>query len=376
MENKPRYQPSLCVTHNCNLNCIYCYQKHDQQAMNLETAKKVINQIIETIPQECEGISIGFIGGEPMLEFNLVKEICEYTWQTFDKQDIKFFASTNGTIMTSEMKEWFLKNCNKISLGISLDGTKDTHNYNRSNSYDKIDIKFFHHTWPNEGVKMALSEYSLYNLAENIIHIHKLGFDVQGANLAEGDFTWNEEKLIPIVSRELKKLVDFYIMNPEIKECQMLDKNLSFCELQDKPKDKYCGIGYGANFFDINGKMYGCPYTTPMTFSEDELQKIMQTDFSNEENFIDEYCYNNCYLYNVCPTCAGANFKENGSFKIRDKRKCKIQKLIALYTAELQSKKIIAGIVHYDEDRLFYTIEAIKKIRKLYLPEFENLISE
>lgn len=25
----PRYSPSLCVTHNCNLNCVYCYQKHD-----------------------------------------------------------------------------------------------------------------------------------------------------------------------------------------------------------------------------------------------------------------------------------------------------------------------------------------------------------
>ena len=46
--NIPRFSPTLCLTHNCNLDCIYCYQEHDTGVrMSLDTAKKVIDWIYE-----------------------------------------------------------------------------------------------------------------------------------------------------------------------------------------------------------------------------------------------------------------------------------------------------------------------------------------
>ena len=109
-----------------------------------------------------------------------------------------------------------------------------------------------------------------------------------------------------------------------------------------------------------------------MTFTDSELNKIKATDFSNGANFIDENCFNNCYIYPICPTCAAANYLNYKTFKNRDKRRCRIQKLITLFIADLQAKRIIKNPQKYSNDKLYYTINAINKIRELYLPEFKE----
>jgi hypothetical protein len=61
----------------------------------------------------------------------------------------------------------------------------------------------------------------------------------------------------------------------------------------------------------------------------------------------------------------------NKTFKVRDKSKCRIQKLIALFIADMQAKRIQKNPKWYDDTTLYYTIEAVKKIRALYLDEFK-----
>ena len=79
MKNNNVCSATLCVTHNCNLNCIYCYQKHDcNSKMNFETAKNIIDCLFNDAEKENKNVEISFIGGEPLLEFSLIKEIVEY----------------------------------------------------------------------------------------------------------------------------------------------------------------------------------------------------------------------------------------------------------------------------------------------------------
>lgn len=143
-KKKMRFNPSICVTHNCNLNCTYCYQKHDVTSrMTFDTAKTCIDYIFQNIPDYAvDGVEVGFIGGEPLLEFNLLKQIFLYTYSTYSNIEWIFYATTNGTLLNDEMKEWFSAHRKEFVLGLSLDGTKETHNANRSNSFDKIDIDF------------------------------------------------------------------------------------------------------------------------------------------------------------------------------------------------------------------------------------------
>ena len=372
MENK-RFSPSICITHDCNLNCVYCYQKHgSEKKMTIKTAIKVIDWIFDNVPNEMNEVEITLIGGEPLIEFELIKEIVEYTCKKNPKYKYIFYASTNGTILTENMKKWFTEHKRCCCLGLSLDGTKDVHNYNRSDSYDKIDIDYFKKTWPYQSVKMTLSEYSLNHLAESIKYIHSLGFIIKGVNQFEGNFDWDKDEYIKILCKQLAELVEFYVKNDSLVLDQMFDKNLFYCESKIKERKKWCGIGDGTPFFDIDGKKYPCNFITPMTFSDNQINEIINFNFENVDNFIDEDCFNNCYIYPICPTCAGSNYMTNRNFKNRIKTKCRIQKIIALFIAELQAKRIMKDESKYSSSTLYYTIEAIKKIRDLYYDEYKQ----
>lgn len=375
--NIPRFSPTLCLTHNCNLDCIYCYQEHDTGVrMSLDTAKKVIDWIFLNIPSDTKGIEFGFIGGEPLLEFELIKDIVDYVRAKDTEEQYIFYATTNGTVLTEEMKKWFEENRHQFVLGLSLDGLKETHDYNRSNSFDKIDFDFFLRNWPEQGIKMTLSEKSLEHLADNIIFAHSLGFkEIGGVNLFEGQFDWSDEKYIKILIPQLEALVEYYVEDDDIPLDQMMNKTLYMCENKSKEYKKWCGIGDGAVFFDCDGTKYPCPFVTPMTFSEEELADIMAYDFSNPRNAIDEDCFNNCYIYPICPTCSGANYLKNKSFKKRDRSKCRIQKLIALYSADLQAKRLLKNPESTDKERLYYTITAIKHIKELFYDEFKEYMN-
>lgn len=371
------FSPTLCVTHQCNLSCVYCYQRHSNDVrMSFEIARKSVDWIFQNIPPDRQGITLDFIGGEPLLEFQLIKAVFKYTEGKKGDIPVKYFATTNGTLLDDEMKQWFSARKEKFILGLSLDGTPSAHNHNRSNSFEHIDINFFKNNWPNQGIKLTISDFTLNTLAENVIFIHELGFKyIDGVNLYEGDFDWSQEEYLKIAARELSKLVDYYEKHPQLALNQMLRKHIELCDVKNHDHKKWCGIGSNMVFFDTDGQKYPCAFVTPMTFEKDELDQISTIDFKNENNFLDEECCNNCYIYPVCPTCAGANYMVNHSFKQRNKTKCNITKLVCLYIAELESRRIINGDANYDDTTLFHKIAAIKKIRNLYLKDFEKYMS-
>lgn len=378
MKKKLRFLPTICVTHNCNLDCVYCYQKHDTKSrMSLSVGKECFDYIFNNIPDYAtDGVELGFIGGEPLLEFELIKNLYEYSHEKYSDINQIFYATTNGTVLTDEMKAWITEHRESFVLGLSLDGTRECHNINRSNSFDKIDINFFLKNWPNQGVKMTISEYSLPHLADNIKFLHSLGFkNIRGVNLAEGDFHWDDDKYIKFIIPQLAELVDFYLKHENLNIDQMFDKSIEHCEAKERQKKKWCGIGTGCPFFDVDGKRYPCSFISPMTFQPEDISKILATDFSNDEAFVDDECFNTCYIYPMCPTCSGANYKKNGTFKVRDKSRCRIQKLITLFVADLQAKKIAKNPKIYDEKTLYYKIEAIKNIRSKFLHEFKDYLS-
>lgn len=368
-----RFSPSLCLTHSCNLDCIYCYQNHDgNNRMTFETACESIDWIFNNIPEDMNGVEITFIGGEPLLEFELIKRVYKYTQNKYTNESYIFYATTNGSVLNEEMKSWFIDRKDHFVLGLSLDGMPDTHNHNRSNSYDQIDIDFFLKTWPNQGVKMTLSEYSLKNFADNVIYIHNLGFkEIDGVNLFEGEFDWSEEKYVRSIIPELKKLVDFYVDNEHLIIDQMLGRQIDMCQEPNRPKRKWCGIGTGTIFFDTDGTRLPCPFVTPMTFNEDELTEIMGTDFDDNSAFVDDECFESCYIYPICPMCPGANYLVKKTFSERDKSKCRMQKLITLYSADLQARRLIKNQNSLPENRVYNTIAAIEKIKGMFLEEFE-----
>jgi hypothetical protein len=249
--------------------------------------------------------------------------------------------------------------------------SKETHNLNRNNSFNDIDIDYFVENYAQQGVKMTLSEHSLPNLAKDIKYIHSLGFKrIGGVNLAEGPFDFGKEEFVKILIPQLTEIVDFYVENPDVQINQMLDKYLHLCETYAHENEKRCGIGDRVIFFDTDGSRYPCPFVTPMIFSKEKIAEICRTNFSNSNCFLDVECDSNCYISSICPSCAASNYLNNNSFAIRDKRHCRIYKLIALFTADLNAKLISKYPNMVDDNFIYYTILAINKIKEIYLPEF------
>ena len=368
------FDPTICVTRNCNLNCVYCYQKHkDAGRMDFPTAKRCVDQIFTGAPDyACDGVLLKFMGGEPLLEFDLLRQVYEYVHEHYPDVKKMLFATTNGTLLNDEMKAWFHEHRQGFYLGLSIDGTPEVHNHNRSGSFEQIDTGFFAENWPEQGVKLTISAYSIPRLAESVAYIHSLGFQkVRGMNLAEGNFRWDAEEVVRDLVRQLKELVEFYAEHDSLYN-QMFDKQFVLCEAKDRRKMKWCGTGVSCLFFDVDGTRYPCSYFTPMTFSAQELQEVVALDFTNEELFADDKCFRDCYIYPLCPTCAGANYQTNGAFGVKNEIHCRTQKLISLFAAELEARKIIQNPERYDSDTTYFTIRAIEEIRSRYYDEFKS----
>ena len=359
--NPRKFHLSIVLTNQCNLNCIYCYEQNKKaQHIKVDTVKKIITEYLNN--ENYDEVEIDFFGGEPFLEFETIKTICEWVWSQQWRNKYIFFATTNGVLVHGEIKEWLRIHKKYFWVCLSLDGTRESHNINRSNSFDKIDIPFFKECWPKQTVKMTISKETIEHIYENIVYIHSLGFDITGTNFAEG-IDWENDKYIDIVAQQLELLCKYYIEHPEIQPVPLINMAIHKCA-DVKEKRKWCGCGEHMAAYETDGRKYPCTFFTPMTFDKKCMQQIENTDFTCHNLFVDEDCNQNCYLEPVCNCCYGANMLVNGKINKRDRSKCELMKVRAVYSAALKAHKILNNPKETNETQ--QTLTAIKQINKLY----------
>lgn len=338
----------LIITNECNLNCSYCYQEHrEKNVMKKDVAKKILAKHLSDT-QNNSFLNIVLFGGEPFLYFEMIKEICEWVWENNWPVEYIFNFSTNGTLLTNEIREWLNKNSKRILLTLSADGARESHNINRNNSFDKIDFRFFVETWKNPYVKMTISEQTLTRLAEDIIFFHDLGFEFSECNFAVG-INWTKEENELLLKREMEKLIDYYIENHEVKPAPIINMDVLNCELKNKVKHKACGIGDNIFTYDCDGKLYPCNYITPMTFKNEDLKKLLAIDYTKITDIMDDDCFDKCYLFPVCPTCYAGDYDNAKRLKKKNYTLCKLTQVRAYYSAKLRAIKIKESWEHDKE---------------------------
>ncbi len=361
MTVKPnKYHLSIVLTNQCNLNCVYCYEHHKHKGViPIGRVKEIITEYLNSHYEEVE---IDFFGGEPFLEFETIRNVCEWVWSKEWKAKYVFFATTNGTLVHGEIAEWLRKHKERFWVSLSLDGRKESHDINRSNSFDSIDLDFFKECWPTQTVKMTISKETVHHIYEDIVYIHSLGYKMTGTNFAEG-LDWEDETFVEIVAAQFEKLSQYYIAHPEIEIPPLLNMALFKCE-EPKTEHKWCGCGEYMAAFETDGKKYPCTFFTPMTFTKEQLDNVLHLDWSDPKNFIDYDCYHNCYLEPVCSSCYGANLLSNGVLNKRDRSRCKLIELRAIYSAAIAAQRILQNPQDTYENAL--TIKAIQRIHELY----------
>lgn len=341
---------SLIVTESCNLSCVYCYE-HDKSArvMSFETAKKIIDDAM--IDRDKVVLTIDFFGGEPMLNFELIRQVVEYAAQTY-KGDYHFFATTNGTLVHGKIKEWLREWRDYITLGLSLDGNKVAHDINRSNSFDAIDLDFFLEMYPSQDVKMTISEQSLPYLAESIEFLHKKGFKVS-CNLAYM-IDWFAPKNLFTLQEQLEKVVAFYLAHPEYERCNMLDFNISVLSHPRKDEETinaFCGCGRTMVCYDTDGVGYPCQLFAPISAGGKAIKSCdIHINDTAPKSLLPKRCID-CYYQRICPTCLGSNYLSTGDLFDNDEARCKLYKLIFKANAYLKAKEWELGIAKTDDEQ-------------------------
>lgn len=126
---------TLQVTQNCNLRCKYCVYSgsyvnriHANKRMDWHTAKESIDFLYQH--SKCsDQVSFGFYGGEPLLEFELIKKCVYYIKQLFKGKKQVFVITTNATLLDEEILRFFIDN--NFFMMISLDGPENVQDGNR-----------------------------------------------------------------------------------------------------------------------------------------------------------------------------------------------------------------------------------------------------
>ena len=152
-KKRPTVVKALClhIAHDCNLACKYCFAEegeyHGRRAlMSFEVGKKALDFLIANSGSR-RNLEVDFFGGEPLMNFDVVKQLVAYGREQeklHDKQ-FRFTLTTNGVLLNKEIQEFANKEMANVVL--SVDGRKEVHDFMRpfrggQGSYDYIIPKF------------------------------------------------------------------------------------------------------------------------------------------------------------------------------------------------------------------------------------------
>lgn len=344
---------TFIVTGDCNLRCKYCYiTEKEKRKMDFQIAKKFIDYLLSGKVHRSKNVVIEFIGGEPLLEIDLIDQIADYfKLQTYKLNDdwfynYRFSLCSNGLLYADERVQHFInKNRNKMSFSISIDGNKYKHDMNRvkadgTGSYD--DIMKILPLWKEQfplSTKATFSSGDIKYLKESIIDLWNNDIYDVAANVVFED-VWKEGDDTEL-EYQLKSLADYVIDNnlwADGRICTFFFDNLGGYYSESNLCSAHCGAGKMLAV-DYRGLIYPC-----IRFEQKSLnlhnsvaignvwdgidrEKVRPFILVDNKHISDHECLD-CPIANGCGYCQGNNYdnSKEGTIFNRAKFICKMHK--------------------------------------------------
>lgn len=329
------YEVTFIVTEDCNLRCSYCYQVHknNKHKMTIEVAKKAVDYLLSHPDlYDTDAVIWDFIGGEPLLEIDLIDQIVDYIkLESFKKQhkwasNYRINIGTNGTLYDNpEVRRFIKKNRGKVQIGITIDGTKRKHDLHRvyqdgRGSYDDVfkNIPLWLDEFPDATTKVTFGSEDLKYLKESIIHLWENGMSIIPANVVYED-VWKEGD-DKIFENQLKELADYIIDNELWNKvnCTLFDDTIGLPNDITMTKSNYCGTGRMLAI-DAQGNFYPCLRFSDFTLCKKSgipigniEQGIIQDKIRpflalSTETISNDECLE-CEIASGCGWCQGCNY--------------------------------------------------------------------
>lgn len=308
----------LHMAHDCNLSCKYCFAGQGEfngpkGLMSLEVGKKSIDYLIKNSGNR-RNLEIDFFGGEPLMNFDVVKQLVEYGNQEAKKhnKNFRFTITTNGVLLNDEITEFINNNMHNVVL--SLDGRKNVNDsmrptVNGKGSYDIIVPKFQKLV---EGRKdkyyYIRGTFTRDNIdfGEDVKHYEELGFELTSMEPVvdhEQNIYALRTEDIEKVNREYERFALEYIemrkKNPRFKFFHyMIDLSGGPCAIK-----RISGCGAGLEYLAItpNGDIYPCHQFVGK--DEFKMGNILEENIEFPQNITDMFHLTDVTTKDDCKEC-------------------------------------------------------------------------
>ncbi len=309
---------ALClhIAHTCNLNCSYCFASqgkyHGERAlMSFEVGKRALDFLIENSGTR-RNLEVDFFGGEPLMNFDVVKKLVEYA-RSIEKEkgkNFRFTLTTNGVLVDDDVIDFANKEMSNVVL--SLDGRKEVHDryrvdYQGRGSYDTIVPKFQKFVKARGGKNYYMRgtfTHANPDFLEDIKTMLNLGFtelSMEPVVAAEGDEAALTEEDKPVVMKQYEKLAE--LMLKRDKEGKPFTFYHYMIDLAGGPciYKRISGCGSGTEYMAVTpwGDLYPCHQ-----FVGDEKFKLGDIWHGVENKEIqNEFASCNVYARSECRDC-------------------------------------------------------------------------
>ena len=357
---------SMClhVSHDCNLRCDYCFAATGdfgtgRKLMTFETGKKAIDFLLRESAGR-KNLELDFFGGEPLMNFDVVKQIVEYAREEEKKvgKTIRFTITTNGMLLTEEKMDFINNEMSNVVL--SIDGRKEVNDRMRKRvdgrgSYDRI-IENFKKFVPMRGDKdyYVRGTYTKYNLdfSEDVIHLYEQGFE----QISVEPVMAPPEMPYAITEEDLPKIFDEYErLSKRIQEILDSGKFINFfhfmLDLEAGPcaikRLKGCGCGNEYVAISPEGDIYPCHQFVGMeeykmgNLDEGTFNKDMKKEFAGAHVYSKPEC-RKCWAKFFCSGgCNANNYIYCGDIHKSHKLSCEIQRKRLECAIMMQAVKLL-----------------------------------
>ena len=309
---------ALClhIAHTCNLNCSYCFASQgkyhgDRAVMSFEVGKRALDFLIENSGSR-RNLEVDFFGGEPLMNFEVVKQLVAYARSVEGKygKNFRFTLTTNGVLIDKDVIEFANREMSNVVL--SLDGRREVHDrfrvdYAGNGSYDKIVPKFQELVKARDGKGYYMRGTFTHNnpdFLEDIKTMLDLGFNelsMEPVVCAAGDPSELTEADLPTVLSQYEKLAE--LMLERDKEGKPFTFYHYMIDLTGGPciYKRISGCGSGTEYMAVTpwGDLYPCHQ---FVGEEDFRLGDIWTGVTNKEKQ-EEFASCNVYAREGCRDC-------------------------------------------------------------------------
>lgn len=309
---------ALClhIAHDCNLACKYCFAEegeyHGRRAlMSFEVGKKALDFLIANSGNR-RNLEVDFFGGEPLMNFSVVKQLVEYgrSKEKEYNKNFRFTMTTNGVLLNDEIMDY----CNRemSNVVMSLDGRKEVNDHmrpfrNGKGSYELIVPKFQKFAkLRGEKDYYIRGTFTRHNLdfSKDVLEFADLGFHSMSIEPVvakpEEEYAIREEDL-PVILEEYDRLAKEYVKRKkEGKGFNFFHFNI---DLNQGPcvAKRLSGCGSGTEYLAVTpwGDLYPCHQ---FVGEEEFLLGNVDTGVTNTQ-IRDEFKLCNVYAKDKCRDC-------------------------------------------------------------------------